>query len=206
MQPDATDIAEGRRMNHAGVRRRIAHVAVATLGRLAAVRLAPVGFGLIAQAMIVLPAAAQSDDAQAAAATSMRAMLPQDLSPWSMFMNADIVVKAVMVGLAIASLVTWTVWLVKALELLAAKRRARSATRKLARADNLAQARSEIEGGWTRQGRHVFPDLFQPFVFPPVLGRCLQPGLEGLFGAGVGCARPAAHEPCARGLFDSGQG
>ena len=115
-------------------------------------RIAPAGFGLIAQALAVLPAAAQSDDAQAAAATSMRAMLPQDLSPWSMFMNADIVVKAVMVGLAIASLVTWTVWLVKALELLAAKRRARSATRKLARADNLAQARAEIEAGWTRQG------------------------------------------------------
>jgi biopolymer transport protein ExbB len=122
-------------------------------------RIAPVGFGLVAQAIVVLPAAAQSDDAQTAAATSMRAMLPQDLSPWSMFMNADIVVKAVMVGLAIASLVTWTVWLVKALELLAAKRRARSATRKLVRADNLAQARAEIEGGWTRQG--AVADLVQ---------------------------------------------
>lgn len=34
-----------------------------------------------------------------------------------MFMNADIVVKAVMVGLAIASFVTWTVWLAKTMEL-----------------------------------------------------------------------------------------
>ena len=30
-----------------------------------------------------------------------------------MFLNADIVVKAVMVGLLFASLVTWTVWLAK---------------------------------------------------------------------------------------------
>jgi biopolymer transport protein ExbB len=120
------------------------------IGRLSGFR--PAGFGLAALAMTAMPATAQQDDPQTAAATSMRAMLPQDLSPWSMFMNADIVVKVVMVGLAIASLVTWTVWLVKALELLAAKRRARAATRKLARADNLAQARAEIEGGWTRQG------------------------------------------------------
>ena len=69
-----------------------------------------------------------------------------------MFLHADIVVKMVMVGLALASLVTWTVWLAKGLELFAAKRRARSATRKLERAETLEQATREIEGGWTRQG------------------------------------------------------
>src|ERR1700674_1005035 len=37
--------------------------------------------------------------------------LPRDLSPWSMFVNADILVQAVILGLAFASLVTWTVWL-----------------------------------------------------------------------------------------------
>src|SRR5436190_1442830 len=36
------------------------------------------------------------------------ALLPRDLSPWGMFANADIVVKAVMIGLALASLATWT--------------------------------------------------------------------------------------------------
>src|SRR5262245_50370319 len=45
------------------------------------------------------------------------ALLPQNLSPWGMFMTADIVVKAVMIGLAFASLVTWTVWLAKTIEL-----------------------------------------------------------------------------------------
>ena len=52
--------------------------------------------------------------------------LPRDLSPWSMFTSADIVVQAVMVGLAFASVVTWTVWLAKSLELLVARRRVRS--------------------------------------------------------------------------------
>jgi len=54
------------------------------------------------------------------------ATLPRDLSPWGMYMQADIVVKAVMIGLAIASFVTWTVWLAKTLELIAAKRRLRA--------------------------------------------------------------------------------
>ncbi|HAR29012.1 MAG TPA: tonB-system energizer ExbB, partial [Bradyrhizobium sp.] len=36
-----------------------------------------------------------------------------ELSPWNMFMNADIIVKAVMLGLAFASLVTWTVFIAK---------------------------------------------------------------------------------------------
>lgn len=45
------------------------------------------------------------------------ALLPRNLSPWGMFLSADIIVKTVMVGLAIASLVTWTVWLAKTIEL-----------------------------------------------------------------------------------------
>jgi biopolymer transport protein ExbB len=52
-------------------------------------------------------------------------LLPHNLSPWGMFLNADIVVKVVMIGLAFASLVTWTVWLAKTIELALARRRAR---------------------------------------------------------------------------------
>ena len=55
------------------------------------------------------------------------AVLPRDLSPWGMFMNADVVVKAVMVGLVVASFVTWTVWLAKTVELLNAHWQVRSA-------------------------------------------------------------------------------
>jgi biopolymer transport protein ExbB len=87
------------------------------------------------------------------------AMLPHDLSPWGMFMQADWIVKAVMIGLAFASLVTWIVWLGKGLELVGAKRKARSATRKLQRADSLLEATGAIEGGWTRTG--AVADLMQ---------------------------------------------
>jgi len=69
-----------------------------------------------------------------------------------MFMNADIVVKAVMVGLAFASVVTWTVWLAKGLELVLAKRRAQAATLKLRRAKSLGEGAREIQSGWTRNG------------------------------------------------------
>jgi biopolymer transport protein ExbB len=74
---------------------------------------------LIAPATICLFLQAQ----QAVAADN--ALLPRDLTPWGMFLNADIVVKAVMVGLALASLMTWTVWLAKTIELRVAKGLAR---------------------------------------------------------------------------------
>ena len=55
--------------------------------------------------------------------------LPRDLSPWGMFMAADIVVKAVMVGLVFASVLTWTIWFAKAIELMTARRRLRRGDR-----------------------------------------------------------------------------
>jgi biopolymer transport protein ExbB len=63
-----------------------------------------------------------------------------------MFMAADIVVKAVMLGLAFASLVTWTIWLAKALELAAAKTRAQRAVRRLEEAVSLDEAARAIAG------------------------------------------------------------
>jgi biopolymer transport protein ExbB len=71
-------------------------------------------------------------------------MLPRDLSPWGMFLNADIVVKVVMVGLVFASLVTWTVWLAKNWELWLATRRARSALAVLNEARSLAEAKAKL--------------------------------------------------------------
>jgi biopolymer transport protein ExbB len=72
--------------------------------------------------------------------TAENATLPRDLSPWGMFMQADWVVKAVMIGLAFASVVTWTVWLAKSLELAAAKRRTRLVLRSLQSAGSLEDA------------------------------------------------------------------
>ncbi|TDK35712.1 tonB-system energizer ExbB [Rhizobium deserti] len=69
-----------------------------------------------------------------------RSDLPHDLSPWGMFMAADWVVKAVMMGLAFASLVTWTVWLAKTLELAGARTRAGRALKIIRNARTLGEA------------------------------------------------------------------
>src|SRR4051812_36070609 len=80
------------------------------------------------------------DAAPDAGALIGNAALPRDLSPWGMFVNADIVVKAVLIGLAFASVVTWTVWLAKSIELMVAKRRARKAAAMLASVRSFADA------------------------------------------------------------------
>ncbi len=66
------------------------------------------------------------------------AALPRDLSPWGMFQSADVVVKGVLILLALASVVTWTVWLAKTVEIILAKRRTRTALRRLAAVASLA--------------------------------------------------------------------
>jgi biopolymer transport protein ExbB len=76
-----------------------------------------------------------------------RAQLPEDLSPWGMFLNADIVVKAVIVGLAFASLVTWTIYVAKTLELRRARREVREGLRILADAASLAEAHQHLRDG-----------------------------------------------------------
>jgi biopolymer transport protein ExbB len=86
-------------------------------------------------------------DASAEAAASEKAPhLPHDLSPWGMFMQADWVVKAVMIGLAFASVVTWTVWLAKSLELTWAKRRLSTAFAEINGASTLAEAAQRLGG------------------------------------------------------------
>ena len=63
-----------------------------------------------------------------------------ELSPWTMFMNADIIVKAVMLGLAFASLVTWTVFIAKMIELTVIQSKLRGALAKIREARSLAEA------------------------------------------------------------------
>jgi len=76
-----------------------------------------------------------------------RADLPEDLSPWGMFEAADIIVKGVIIGLAFASLVTWTVWLAKTLELRTARSEVRRDMRILNGAATLAQAHEQLRDG-----------------------------------------------------------
>jgi biopolymer transport protein ExbB len=64
----------------------------------------------------------------------------RELSPWSMFLSADILVKAVMIGLAFASLVTWTIFIAKLIELAVAQRRLKTALDKISDSRSLAEA------------------------------------------------------------------
>jgi biopolymer transport protein ExbB len=72
--------------------------------------------------------------------------LPKDLSPWGMFMAADIIVKAVMIGLAFASVLTWTIWFAKAIELMLARRRLAAAVDALGKAHAWADVRRLQDG------------------------------------------------------------
>jgi biopolymer transport protein ExbB len=105
------------------------------------------------QPVAAVPAPPAADTAQSPTALSAApstpsviaaAVLPRDLSPWGMFLNADIVVKIVMVGLVFASLVTWTVWLVKVLELWKATRSGRAALAMLNEARSLSEANARL--------------------------------------------------------------
>jgi biopolymer transport protein ExbB len=64
----------------------------------------------------------------------------RELSPWSMFLSADILVKAVIVGLIFASLVTWTLFLAKTIHLSLARRELRSALTRIAKVRSLSEA------------------------------------------------------------------
>jgi len=98
----------------------------------------------IAAVLLAAPAAAW---AQAASEPAIALQLPRDLSPWGMFQAADVVVKAVMIGLVFASVLTWTIWLAKAIELLLARRALRAAL------DALGEARSFDEAAEYGRGR-----------------------------------------------------
>jgi biopolymer transport protein ExbB len=81
------------------------------------------------------------------------AELPQDLSLWGMFLHADSIVKAVMIGLAFASLVTWTAWIAKSLELRSARVALRRDLRKLADCSTLKQAVEQLSGSGSPAAR-----------------------------------------------------
>jgi biopolymer transport protein ExbB len=74
------------------------------------------------------------------------AMLPHDLSPWGMFLSADVVVQGVMIGLFFASIVTWTIGLAKSLELLAAHGSLRRSLAAVSTEATLAGALAQLQG------------------------------------------------------------
>lgn len=86
------------------------------------------------------PAASDATPADSASRPKSATVALRELSPWSMFLSADILVKAVMIGLAFASLVTWTIFIAKMIELSLIQRRLRTALDKIGDARSLAEA------------------------------------------------------------------
>jgi biopolymer transport protein ExbB len=84
------------------------------------------------------PAAAAS--AENTSQSRSTTFVMRELSPWSMFMSADVIVKAVMIGLAFASLMTWTIFIAKMVELSVVQRKLRWALAKIGDARSLAEA------------------------------------------------------------------
>jgi biopolymer transport protein ExbB len=81
--------------------------------------------------------------------------LPRDLSPWGMFLHADPLVKGVLIGLVFASVVTWTVWLAKSIELLVAGTRARRALRRVRSVRSLGEAGQWFGGSDGTVGKYI---------------------------------------------------
>jgi biopolymer transport protein ExbB len=90
------------------------------------------------------PAAASTDDAATTPPDSRSlkstTVTLRELSPWSMFLAADVLVKAVMIGLSFASLVTWTIFIAKMIELSLVERKLRAALGKISDARSLSEA------------------------------------------------------------------
>lgn len=86
--------------------------------------------------------------------------IAHDLSPEGMFMAADWVVKSVMISLALASVLTWTVWLAKSLQLFGARSRALRGLKAVTHARQLQDALQTLEkrggvvAGMVRAAQH----------------------------------------------------
>jgi biopolymer transport protein ExbB len=105
---------------------------------------APAAQAQAAPAVQAQAAAPLADAADKPAARPVSLQVPRELSPWSMFMTADIVVKVVMIGLAFASLMTWTIFIAKTIELSIAKGKLKSSLRKADDARSLAEAQMAL--------------------------------------------------------------
>jgi biopolymer transport protein ExbB len=64
----------------------------------------------------------------------------RDFSPWSMFLNADAMVKTVMLSLVFASLITWTMFIAKTLQMARAQAQIKAALARIADTRSLNEA------------------------------------------------------------------
>jgi biopolymer transport protein ExbB len=125
----------------------MAALAVAAFASVASAQQQPVApaqppAAMAAPAAATAPATSSMTATPAESVTPLKPAAPtlRELSPWSMFLSADILVKAVMVGLAFASLLTWTIFIAKMIELSRVQRKLRAALGKISDARSLAEA------------------------------------------------------------------
>lgn len=100
-----------------------------------------------ADEILAIDAGDETDLAEASADEAPQSsVMPHDLSVWGMYEAADIVVKAVMIGLVFACFITWTVWLAKTIELGIAKAKLRAAIQRISSAESLTHAVQAFSG------------------------------------------------------------
>ena len=103
--------------------------------------------------------AAQAEGQDTAASAAPAPILPEDLSPWGMFRQADWVVKAVMIGLVLASIATWTVLVAKTRELHVLVKRQRRTLAVVSEADSLKSAHTRLDEDSTELTRAAAAEL-----------------------------------------------
>ena len=103
--------------------------------------------------------AAQAGGQDTAASAAPAPILPEDLSPWGMFRQADWVVKAVMIGLVLASIATWTVLVAKTRELHVLVKRQRRTLAVVSEADSLKSAHTRLDEDSTELTRAAAAEM-----------------------------------------------
>jgi biopolymer transport protein ExbB len=102
--------------------------------------------GVMIGLAMTVSAVAQPVPAPGSAGTLLKASTAafRELSPWSMFLSADVLVQAVMIGLAFASLVTWTIFLAKTVQSALARRTLRRALARIGQTKTLSEAQLAV--------------------------------------------------------------
>ncbi|MGY3453383.1 tonB-system energizer ExbB [Bradyrhizobium sp. USDA 4353] len=98
------------------------------------------------QAAPISTAPASADGGAARAGKAVATGL-DELSPLGMFLKADMIVKAVMIALALASVASWAILIAKSIEFSVLRRRLVAALRKLTAAKSLAEAQLALGQG-----------------------------------------------------------
>jgi len=113
--------------------------------------------------------AVRESNASANTSNKLVAVGMRELSPWSMFVSASLIVQAIMAGLVFATLITWTIFIAKFIELFIAKRRLQGAVHSVAGARTLGEASSMLSSDRS---------VMRSFVAAAIEEIRLSPGLD----------------------------